>query len=53
VNNSAGQLSLSKDGSRIASALYNSGEIELFDFDIFSGKVSNPKWIPNYSRPWV
>ncbi len=52
VNNSAGQLSLSKDGSRFASALYNSGEIELFDFDIFSGKVSNPKLIPNYSRAW-
>ncbi|MEP7196481.1 MAG: hypothetical protein ABI851_08165 [Saprospiraceae bacterium] len=52
VNNSAGQLSISKDGKHIASALYYSGEIELFDFDVSTGKISNPKLIPNYSRAW-
>ncbi len=52
VNNSAGQLSLSKDGKHIASALYYSGEVELFDFSLSTGIISNPKLIPNYTRAW-
>ncbi|MBK9716742.1 MAG: gliding motility-associated C-terminal domain-containing protein [Saprospiraceae bacterium] len=52
VNNSAGQLSISKDGSRIVSALYFTGQIELFDFDINTGRISNAKLISNVPRAW-
>lgn len=41
VNSTAGQMSLSKDGSRIASVNFQSGTVEVFDFNVASGQVSN------------
>lgn len=42
VNNSAGQMSISKDGSKISTVKFSNGEIEIFDFNKNTGVVSNP-----------
>ncbi len=41
VNSTAGQMSLSKDGSRIVNVNFQSGTVEIFDFNVASGQVSN------------
>mgnify|MGYP001627246452 CR=1 FL=1 len=48
VNNTLGCLKASPDGSRLASARYNStnGECQVFDFDNKTGKITNPILIP-------
>lgn len=43
VNNTAGQMSISKRGNRIACVQYTSGKVEVFDFNSATGVVSNPK----------
>jgi len=40
--NTIGQLKANRSGTRIANALYNLGQIELFDFDAWTGILSNP-----------
>ena len=52
VNNSAGQLSISRDGSTLAGALFYSDQLELFDFNISLGTVSNARLISNLSNAW-
>ncbi len=47
VNNTAGQMSVSKTGSKIGCVQFQSGKIEVFDFDLNSGVVSNPVLINN------
>ena len=42
VNNTAGQMSISKTGSKIGCVQFQSGKIEVFDFDLNTGIVSNP-----------
>jgi hypothetical protein len=41
-NDMMGYLKISNDGSRLACALYNQDIVELFDFDITGGTISNP-----------
>jgi hypothetical protein len=52
VNNACGQMSISKDGTKLAAARYTAGEIELFDFDPDSGKVKNAQTMTGYSSAW-
>lgn len=46
VNNTAGQMSISKGGNRIACVQYTSGKVEVFDFNSTTGVVSNQKLLP-------
>lgn len=48
VNNAIGQMTVSKNGSRIACALWQDGIIELFNFNRQSGVLTNAKTITNY-----
>ncbi len=48
----AGQMAISNRGNKIANALNYSNAIELFDFDINTGIVSNPISIPNVNHSW-
>ena len=41
-NDMIGYLKISNDGSKLACALYNQDIIDLFDFDITGGTVTNP-----------
>ncbi len=45
-------MSVSKSGSKIASAKYLDGTIEIFDFDILTGIVSNPLMISGFNNAW-
>jgi WD40 repeat protein len=47
-----GQMTFSPDGSKIASAIYSDGKIELFNFDISTGIVSSPITITGYPNAW-
>ncbi len=49
-NNSAiGQLTVTKDGSKLACALYEAGQIQLFNFNRNLGIVSNPITLSGYN----
>lgn len=50
--NAMGQMTFSKDGARLASAIYSDGKIELFDFNTTTGVVSNPLTITGYTDAW-
>lgn len=52
VNNACGQMSITRNGDKIVATRYLAGEIELFDFDINTGFVSNPQLISNYAAAW-
>lgn len=52
LHGSCGQLVISENGSRIANAMNFAGKIQLFDFDISSGIVSNPINITNRTNAW-
>ena len=43
--NSIGQLKVSRDGSKLAVAMWRDGKIELFDFNNSTGLVSNPVFL--------
>ncbi|HLP22051.1 MAG TPA: T9SS type A sorting domain-containing protein [Chitinophagales bacterium] len=49
VNNAIGQLTVSKDGSRVACCLFADGKIEIFDFNRQSGVLTNAKTITGYN----
>jgi hypothetical protein len=51
-NGAMGQLVISQDGSHIANALELLGEIELFDFDIQTGQITNPINLSGFYRSW-
>jgi hypothetical protein len=50
-HNALGQMVISPDGQHVACALSLSGVVELFDFDVSSGVVSNAVTIMGY--PWA
>jgi hypothetical protein len=50
--NASGQLTFSVNGSTVASGVYDNGTIELFDFDLSTGTLSNVRTITGYSRIW-
>ncbi|MFZ7119131.1 MAG: T9SS type A sorting domain-containing protein [Bacteroidota bacterium] len=53
VNSTAGQMSLSKDGSKLASVNYQSGTVEIFDFNVASGHITNQILLTNtYLHAW-
>lgn len=52
VYNSMGQMTLSPDASKLALGIYSAGIIEIFDFNISTGLVSNPKTINGQANPW-
>ncbi len=45
-----GQLTVNKQGNRLAVALYSAGKIELLDFNNYLGFVSNPITITGYNE---
>lgn len=45
-----GQLTVNKQGTLLASALYGAGKIELYNFNNYLGLVSNPVTISGYSK---
>jgi len=51
-NNACGQMIVSPQGSMLASAIYGLQRVELYDFDIYSGLISNPKVISGFQNPW-
>lgn len=50
--NAQGQMTFSPDGLNIASAIYSAGIIELFNFNLSTGVVSNPITITGYTDAW-
>jgi hypothetical protein len=46
VTGTAGQMSISKNGSKIGCVKYLDGTIEIFDFNISTGVLSNPILLP-------
>jgi hypothetical protein len=50
--NAMGQLTISPDGTMICCAVYTQGIFELFDFDINTGIVSNPRTISGQGNAW-
>ena len=52
VNNACGQMSITKDGTKLGVARYLAGEVELFDFDKSNGTISNPQLIPSVTAAW-
>lgn len=51
-NNAMGQMTLSPDKQRLACAIYDDGLIELFDFDINTGMLSNTITLTGFTHPW-
>lgn len=52
LHGSVGQLVISEDGTHIANAMNYSSQIQLFDFDMISGTISNPITITNRTSAW-
>jgi gliding motility-associated-like protein len=50
--NAIGQMSFSKDGTKLASAIFDMGKIEIFDFNIATGQLSNAISLSGFTRPW-
>ncbi len=50
-NNAMGQMTLSPDKQRLACAIYDDGLIELFDFDINTGMLSNAITLTGFTHP--
>jgi len=50
--NAAGQLSFSKDATKLACSIYDDGKIEIFDFNILTGQLSNHIMLSGFLRPW-
>lgn len=50
-NNAMGQMTLSPDKQRLACAIYDDGLIELFDFDINTGVLSNAITLTGFTHP--
>lgn len=50
--NAVGQMSFSKDGTKLASAIYDIGHIEIFDFNMATGQLSNAVILNGFFRPW-
>ncbi len=50
--NAIGQMSFSEDGSKLANAIYSDGKIELFDFDLLMGTLSNSISMSGYTNSW-
>jgi hypothetical protein len=44
-NNKSGYMKVSRNGTKLALALPEDGAVELFDFDNWQGKVSNPVYL--------
>lgn len=52
ANDAIGQMSFSKDGTKLATALYYSGKIELLDFNLATGQLSNLISLSGFTRTW-
>jgi hypothetical protein len=50
--NAIGQMTISPDGKMIASGVLSDGFIELCDFNMANGHISNSRIIPNFQNPW-
>jgi len=50
--NAIGQMTISPDGSKIASGVLSDGFIELLDFDMGTGVVLNSRIIPDFPNAW-
>jgi gliding motility-associated-like protein len=50
--NAMGQMSFSKDGTKLATMIYDAGIIELFDFNSSTGQLSNVITLTGFSKPW-
>lgn len=50
--NAIGQMSFSEDGSKLANAIYDDGKIEIFNFNVSTGTLSNYISINGFTRPW-
>jgi gliding motility-associated-like protein len=45
-------MSFSKDGTKLASAIYDDGKIEIFDFNVATGQLSNVLILTGFFRTW-
>ena len=50
--NAVGQMSFSNDGTKLASAIYDDGKIEVFNFDKATGHLSGTIYLTGFFRPW-
>ena len=50
--NAIGQMTVSPDGKMIASGVLSDGYIELCDFDMTTGRISNSRIIPDFPDAW-
>ena len=50
--NAMGQMTISEDGSKLGTALYSDGKIEIFDFNLNTGQLSNPITLTGFNNPW-
>lgn len=50
--NAMGQLTFSVSGTTVASGVYDNGTIELFDFNLSTGTLSNVRTITGYPHIW-
>lgn len=50
--NAAGQMTFSEDGSKLANNIHSDGKIELFDFDLLTGILSNSISMSGYTNSW-
>lgn len=50
--NAVGQFTFSPDGEHAACAIYSDGKYEYFDFDPFTGVMSNARTINGYDKAW-
>ncbi len=50
--NAVGQMTFSIDGSKLASVVYSSGTIEVFDFNTKTGVLTNPIYLSGYTNSW-
>ncbi|MEO0468606.1 MAG: T9SS type A sorting domain-containing protein [Bacteroidota bacterium] len=50
--NAMGQMTFSKDGSKLVCGIYSMGRFELFDFDNLTGVVSNMVAITGHPNAW-
>jgi len=50
--NALGQMTFSEDGSKLVTAIYYDGKIEIFDFNVATATLSNPIILTGFYQPW-
>lgn len=50
--NAIGQMTFSEDGTKLANAIYSDGKIEIFDFNVSTGTLSNFISMSGYTNSW-